>query len=128
VSSGVVDSSSVLAVVHNEPGADEVASVVAAGALISSVNFSEVVAKLADQGILEGEIRERLARLVLQIVDFDSDQALRAGMLRPVTRAAGLSLGDRACLALAQVRNLPVLTADRSWQSLTIGVEIRLIR
>ena len=106
MSSGVVDSSSVLAVVHNEPGADEVASVVAAGALISSVNFSEVVAKLADQGILEGEIRERLARLVLQIIDFDSDQALRAGMLRPVTRAAGLSLGDLARLSRPGARDV----------------------
>lgn len=128
MSSRVVDSSSVLALMHHEPGADEVASVVAAGALISSVNYSEVVAKLADRGIPEREIRARLARLVLQIVDFDTGQALRAGMLRPVTRTAGLSLGDRACLALAQGRNLPVVTADRSWRSLTIGVEIRLIR
>jgi PIN domain nuclease of toxin-antitoxin system len=120
----VVDSSSVLALVQNEPGAAEAAATVAAGALISSVNYSEVVAKLADHGIPEREIRARLARIVV----FDTDQALRAGMLRPATRAAGLSLGDRACLALAQGRNLPVLTADRSWQSLTIGVEIRLIR
>ncbi|MGE0539542.1 MAG: type II toxin-antitoxin system VapC family toxin [Dehalococcoidia bacterium] len=124
----MVDSSAVLTLVQNEPGAAEAASVVAAGALISSVNFSEVVAKLADRGIPEREIRARLARLVLQIVAFDTDQALRAGMLRPVTREAGLSLGDRACLALAQGRNLPVVTADRTWQSLTISVEIRLIR
>ncbi|MGD9890785.1 MAG: PIN domain-containing protein [Dehalococcoidia bacterium] len=128
MSNSVVDSSAVLTLVQNEPGAAEAASVVAAGALISSVNFSEVVAKLADRGIPEREIRARLARLVLQIVAFDTDQALRAGMLRPVTREAGLSLGDRACLALAQGRNLPVVTADRTWQSLTISVEIRLIR
>lgn len=128
MSNSVVDSSAVLILVQDEPGAAEAASVVAAGALISSVNFSEVVAKLADWGITEREIRARLARLVLQIVDFDADQALRAGMLRQVTRAAGLSLGDRACLALAQGRDLPVVTADRSWRSLNIGVEIRLLR
>jgi ribonuclease VapC len=128
VSNSVVDSSAVLILIQDEPGAAEAASVVAAGTLISSVNFSEVVAKLADRGIPEREIQSRLAQLVLQIVDFDADQALRAGMLRPVTRTAELSLGDRACLALVQGRNLPAVTADRSWRSLNIGIEIRLIR
>jgi PIN domain nuclease of toxin-antitoxin system len=128
VSSAIVDSSSVLALLQHEPGADDVASAIAAGALIVSVNLSEVVAKLAGEGVAEQDIRERLAQLALQVVAFDAELAFRAGMLRSATRAAGLSLGDRACLALALERNLPALTADRNWQRVQIGVEVRLIR
>lgn len=128
MSSSVVDSSSVLALLQGEPGAAEVAAAIAAGALIVSVNLSEIVARLAGEGIAENEISERLAQLALQVVVFDADLAFRAGMLRPATRAAGLSLGDRACLALALDRGIPALTADRNWERVQIGVEVRLIR
>ena len=128
MSSTVIDSSSVLALLQNEAGADVVAAAIAAGALIVSVNLSEVVARLAGEGIAEQAIKERLAQLALQVVVFDAELAFRTGMLRPGTRAAGLSLGDRACLALALERNLPALTADRNWQRVQIGIDVRLIR
>ncbi|MBI3974050.1 MAG: hypothetical protein HY332_22460 [Chloroflexi bacterium] len=73
-------------------------------------------------------IRAALDLLGLEVVDFDAALAHVTGWLRPVTRAAGLSLGDRACLALGQQRRLPVLTADQSWQSLSLGITVQVIR
>jgi len=72
-----------------------------ADASISAVNLSEVIAKLADAGMPEGEIRETLEPLGLEVAEFDADQAYQAGLLRPLTRQFGLSSGGRACLALA---------------------------
>ncbi len=99
-----------------------------AGALISAVNVSEVVAKLADGGLDERAIRETIGSLAVVIVPFDEDLAFRAGLLRPVTRSLGLSFGDRACIALGQRLELPAMTADRAWSSLNVGVTIRLVR
>ena len=96
-------------------------------ALISSVNLSEVVAKLAELGMPESEIRLALS-LGLEVVPFDEALAFSAGALRPVTRSAGLSLGDRACLALARSRALPALTTDRAWRDIDIDVEVEVIR
>jgi PIN domain nuclease of toxin-antitoxin system len=64
----------------------------------------------------------------IEVVAFDSDQAQRTGELIVLTRSHGLSLGDRACLALAQSRGIPALTADRAWLGLDVGVEIRSLR
>jgi len=92
---------------------------------VSAVNLSEVVAKLADHGVPLGEIRQALT-LGLEVVPFTEELAYAAGELRPLTRDRGLSLGDRACLALAKTLKRPVLTADRGWASLDLGVEVRL--
>ena len=128
MSSAVIDASAILALVKQETGADMVAAWVADGAAISSVNVSEVVAKLNEAGTPADEIAEVLDALRLEIIDFDAHLAYSAGMLRSVTRPAGLSLGDRACLALARHLNLPAVTADRPWAGLNLGIQIEVIR
>jgi PIN domain nuclease of toxin-antitoxin system len=128
VSSGALDASALLALLNQEPGADQTAAAIAAGAAMSAVNLSEVVAKLREQGVPAAAIRAAIDPLGLDVVPFDADQAYAAGDLRVETRQAGLSLGDRACLALAQRDHVPALTADRSWERLQVGVAIQLIR
>ena len=99
-----------------------------ASAAISTVNLSEVVARLAADGLPVEQVRAGIESWRLDIVEFDAELALEAGMLQPTTRRAGLSLGDRACLALARRLNLPALTADRAWANLPLGVTVQLIR
>ncbi len=127
VSSAIVDASALLAILNQEPGTEPWAEEIAR-ASISAVNLSEVVAKLADLGMSESEVRGILDPLGLDVVAFDAPQAYLAGLLRPATRELGLSLGDRACLALGGSLKIPVLTADRSWRKLRVGLEIRVIR
>jgi ribonuclease VapC len=97
-------------------------------AWISAVNLSEVFARLEEIGMPESEAVTAVAELDLRVVAFDEPQARGAARLRSATRHAGLSLGDRACLALGAERGCPVVTADRVWGSLDIGVEIIVIR
>ena len=123
----VLDASAVIALLRREKGADVVASAIP-GAVISTVNLSEVAAWLSDSGAEEREIRLTLDGLDLEFNMFDGDAAFAAGGLRRATRQKGLSFGDRACLALADRLALPALTADRSWAELDIGVEVVLIR
>ena len=122
-----LDASAVLAYIYDEPGASTVQPLLGR-AVISSVNYSEVVAKLADLGARGDEVQRLLGRLNLQVIPFNEDQALVAGLMRPSTREAGLSLGDRACLALSQSYGLTALTSDRKWSDVTIDVDIRPIR
>ncbi len=123
----VLDASALLALLNREPGHDEIARVIPHAAL-STVNLSEVAAKLAESGMPGETIREVLEGLALEIHDFGRELAFQSALLRPVTRPRGLSLGDRACLALGQQLNLPVLTTDRAWEGLELGVEVRLVR
>ena len=123
----VLDASAVLAYIYGEPGADVVAPALDR-AIISSVNLSEVVARLAESSGEHDQIHYDLSRLDLQAVPFDEDQAYIAGMLRPATRPFGLSLGDRACLALAQRDDLPALTSDQNWSRVAVDIDIQLIR
>ena len=95
----VMDSSAVLALLNVEVGAEVVRDAISEAA-ISAVNLSEVVAKLAERGMPGSAITEALEELGLEIIPFDADQALAAGLLRTITRDRGFSLGDRACLAL----------------------------
>ena len=125
--SEVLDASAILAVVQSETGAEVVLEAIPDG-VISVVNISEVVAKLTDRGYRDDAIRKELRELNLAVKDFDEDQAYAAGMLRPLTRDRGLSLGDRACIALGIRLGLVVLTADRSWAGLDVGVDVRLVR
>lgn len=96
--------------------------------MVSTVNASEIVAKLIDRGASDDQAQRTLDALPVQIVPFDTEQAKAAGRLRRETRGAGLSLGDRACLSLALREGATVLTADRAWASLDVGVEIEVIR
>jgi ribonuclease VapC len=98
------------------------------GALVSAVNLSEVVARLAEGGMPEVAIWQDLDRLGLEGVPFDVEQAYAAGLLRPLTRHLGLSLGDRACLSLAQQLGVPVFTTDGAWAALDLGIEVHLVR
>ncbi len=126
--SGVVlDSSALLAFIHGEPGGEAVAGVIG-DALVSSVNHAEVVTKLVERtGSLEAA-RTALGIANVDVVDFDRSLAEQAGALVRHTRSRGLSLGDRACLALAAREAAPALTADRIWATLKLDVEVRLIR
>lgn len=124
----VLDASALLALLAAEPGSDRVARAVARGALISAVNLSEVVAKLSDGGVPQREIEEALSGLGLHVRPFDQVQAYLAGSLRSSTRSRGLSLGDRACLALGLQEALPTLTADRNWADVVTGAEVEFIR
>ena len=124
----VLDASALLVLLKGETGSERVIEALMDGAAISAVNFSEVVAKLREGGMLEEAIHESLDSLELDIVEFDTEFAYQAGLLRPLTKSAGLSLGDRACLALAQNLNLPALTADRAWDGLSLGIRVQVIR
>ncbi len=129
----VFDSSAVLAVVFNEPGAEQASRwLEEADALISSVNLAEVLAKLMDKGLSESDVDAIGLQLPLQVMPLSAEQARIAASLRPATRSLGLSLGDRCCLALA--RDLAsaqgvaqVVTAERPWAGLA-GFDITVIR
>ena len=121
-----LDSSAILALIKNEPGADVTASALP-GALISAVNITEVVSKLIDLGSSMEPLDLALAEAKVEIVPFTETQARLAGELRRTTKSRGLSLGDRACLALARERGLTAVTADAAWVGAT-DVAVRLIR
>jgi len=129
----VLDASALLAYLRNEPGADSVRQAIHRCAAISAVNWAEVLAKLADLGedpdsAASRLFAEGLAGTAVLIWSFEEGLARESARLRSQTRALGLSLGDRACLALGRSSRLPILTADRSWRQIRIGVEIRAIR
>jgi ribonuclease VapC len=123
----VFDASAVLVLLFAEPGA-EVAGRYLRDGIISAANLAEVLAKLADHGLPLPEAIRAVAMLGLEVVPLTEAQAQRSAELRPVTRALGLSLGDRACLALAADRGLPALTADRAWAELKSAVEVVVLR
>jgi PIN domain nuclease of toxin-antitoxin system len=123
----VLDASAVLAVYFDEAGADKVRATLP-GALLSAVNYTEVIGKGLDRGEALLATLRKLAAMGVEVVAHDARLAQRAGALRPLTRRFGLSLADRACLALAERERAPVLTADRKWSSLNIELDIRLIR
>lgn len=114
MSDPVLDCSALLAFLLREPGAEQVEALLPAAAM-SAVNFTEALTKLIERGIPPAKARDVILGLGIEIVDFDGDQALRAVALREPTRRAGLSLGDRACLALAQQRGVSAFTSDKAW-------------
>ena len=123
----VLDASAVLAAFFDEPGADRIAERMS-GALFSTVNYAEVVTKLVDRGTPRDQILEIMAQLDVEVVSVDRDQATTAGLLRHETRSAGLSLGDRTCLALAISRGGVALTTDRAWAELDIDAVVEVVR
>lgn len=123
----VLDASALLCLLFREPGAERVEALMP-GARVSAANLAEVIAKLVDRGIDEPAIVAELAELDLEIVPLDRAQAEASGLLRAVTRAAGLSLGDRCCLALARQLGATAVTTDRAWAGLQAGVAIEVAR
>lgn len=125
----VIDASVILAIMLGERGAAEAeAELVLEGSLISTVNLSEIYRKLVDGGLSIDVAVEQVERFRLKSVPFDDAQAAEAARLRPLTRHFGTSFADRACLALARLRDMTVYTADRKWALLELGLDIRLIR
>ena len=125
----VLDASALLALLRAEAGREAVQKVLAASAM-TSVNFAEVVSHFARYGSTEQEIRAVLDPLPINRIPFDDTLAYAAGMLISITKRAGLSFGDRACLALAQQFGVKAVTADGAWQSIAdaVGVSIEVIR
>jgi ribonuclease VapC len=127
VSKIVLDTSVVLALLFGEAGADKAIARGQEG-IWSAVSYSEAVAKSLDRKVPLETITQALAGLKLTLVPFDEEYALAAAALRPATRHLDFSFADRACLATAKLRKLPVLTADRDWQKADVGIKIHLIR
>lgn len=123
----VLDASAVLAVLNQEPGADLVESRLAQS-VMSVVNAVEVGTKLVDRGMSADAAREALGLLELDVIDFDRFMADAAVELRAETKRAGLSLADRACLALAIHQDAIALTSDRIWSQLDVNCKIEVIR
>jgi ribonuclease VapC len=123
----VLDASAVLALLNGEPGHEVVAEAIPE-AVLSAVNLSEVVAKLGEKGMPEEAITTAMAGLEMEILPFDEASAYETARLRAPTKSLGLSLGDRACLALGRRLSLPVLTADKDWRKVDIDLEVRVIR
>ncbi|KMO44967.1 twitching motility protein PilT [Methylobacterium tarhaniae] len=124
-----LDASALLCLFNQEEGQDRVRAALGE-AVISAVNYSEVVAKLVERGGAAAAVGRALEHLHLTVVEFDRVQAVEAGALRKATRQAGLSFGDRACLALAKSRGLAALTTDQAWEQLDAEgvVSVEMVR
>ena len=123
----VLDASALLSFLQDEPGGDQVEAVLPE-AVISSVNWAEVVQKSVAAGVDVDGMRDDLEALGLKIVSFTAEEAELAGRLWQQTRQAGLSLGDRACLSVGIKLKALVLTADQIWVSLDLPVTVQCIR
>lgn len=123
----VLDASALLAMLHGEPGGEKIQALVQTSAM-SSVNWSEVVQKSLDGQVEIEGLRQDIEALGLKIIPFSAAQAERTALFRAATRHLGLSLGDRACLALAAELGLPAVTVDRAWGDLPIEIEVQVTR
>jgi PIN domain nuclease of toxin-antitoxin system len=133
VPAAILDASALLAYLRDEPGADAVADAVATGALISTVNLGEVLSRVADRDADPARVARQMTDRglldgAIAVEPFTTADAIEVARLRPLTRDLGLSLGDRACLALARRLDAPVLTADSAWSKLDLPLELRQIR
>lgn len=122
-----MDASAILALLRKEEGSEVVAQMISES-IVSTVIFSEVVAKLVERLVPPDDAEDIVRLLPCQPVAFSLTHAALAGKLRGQTRAAGLSLGDRACLALAQHQGLAAITADHRWLDAGLDIDIRVIR
>ena len=123
----VLDASALLALLFGEPGAEAVADLIAEGAAVSAVNLSEVATVLVRRELDVDGIIEPLRQQVAVEAFTDAD-ALCAASLHPADAQLGLSLADRACIALARRLGSNAATADQAWSALNVGVEITMIR
>ena len=123
----VLDSSALLCLLNGEAGAERLAEALPS-AVIGAVNLAEVVTKLRERGLSAEEVEEALGGFNLEVRPFTAVQAYATGHLRQATRSQGLSLGDRACLALAVELGAPALTADQAWGKVDAGAAVEIIR
>ena len=123
----VLDSSALIAMLRGETGAQTVRSHLPDSSM-SAVGVAEVLTKASDWGFDVADFARKLVSLPIAYADFTFAHAAAVGRLRDATRHLGLSFGDRACLALAIDKNCPVLTGDRAWAKLNIGVKVELLR
>jgi ribonuclease VapC len=123
----VLDSSAVIALLGRERGAEAIDAVLQES-VISTVNLAEVISKLQERGGSDEEIHASLADLDLKVVSFDTEQANMTGKMRNVTRTRGLSLGDRACLALAASRGATAVTTDKAWKDFEQVARVLVVR
>lgn len=123
----VLDASVILAAILHEPGGERVGQLTG-NLLLSAVNYAEIGARLSDLGHPRSLLEDTVSMLGLLVVPFDDEQARSTVELRRQTRSSGLSLGDRACLALADTRRAVALTADRAWRHLELSVHVELVR
>ncbi len=129
----VLDPSALLCYLQDERGSERVTEALAEGAAISAINWAEVLSKLSDRGENPDTVSRRLSEQgllgkALAVQPLDETTAREIARLRSVTRAAGLSLADRACLALGRQLGLPVLTSDRAWRNFKLGVSVQVVR
>ena len=124
----VLDASALLAALNGEPGADKLTLELLNTAVVSTVNLAEVQSKLVARGLSPDSAWTAALVPVKEAIPFTPQQAKAAGSMVAKTRGLGLSLGDRACLALGLALQAPVYTADRSWKNLKLGVQIHVIR
>lgn len=126
----VLDASALLALFNDEPGAERVMQALEQPCLLSAANHTEVLTKLLDKGLSPEDAATVMTSVELRIVAFDAAQSADAAWLRTATRKVGLSLGDRACLALARADGAAVLTADKPWLQIAqaVGVKVECIR
>lgn len=123
----VLDASALLAFLHDEPGGEAVSRALD-GARVSAVNWSEVLQKSLHRNVEIEGMQQELIEVGVSFEPFTAEQAETAARLWSRTRNQGLSLADRACLALAMDKALPVLTADRAWSGLDLGMAVQVVR
>ncbi len=126
----VWDASAILAFLRREPGVEKLEAVLDGTSehVLSTVNLAEVASWFNERGMPAETLRELLSELDMEVIVFDIELARATGELRRATKAQGLSLGDRGCLALAQAHKAVALTADRSWTLLDLGIEVECFR
>jgi ribonuclease VapC len=124
----VLDASAILAVINGEQGAEKLTPELLAGAVGSAVNLAEVQTKLVSRGWTSDQAWEDATSPVREVLAFDGEQARIAGDLVTETKHLGLSLGDRACLALGIALKLPLYTAEKAWRKLKVDVRVHVIR
>jgi ribonuclease VapC len=129
----VLDASAVMALLHDEDGSEGVVEAIAAGAAMSVVNWAEVLSNVAADGDDPRDVAERIGvgigeEAVIWIEALSAADCIEVAELRPITKGQGLSLADRACLALASRLGVPALTADREWAAADVAAEVHLIR
>jgi PIN domain nuclease of toxin-antitoxin system len=129
----VLDASALLALLQQEDGTAAVIEAIEAGTAISVANWAEVLSKLAERGKDPKQAATELRkaegkRRALTIEPITEADCITIAQLRPRTTAQGLSLADRACLALAARLGVPALTTDSAWANADVDAEIKLIR
>lgn len=124
----VMDSSALLALTRGELGFETVQELIhREDCVISSVNMAEVGTKLIEYGLPPDELPRIVQQFQIDVIDFNNEQAILSAQLRPLTRAAGLSMGDRACLALTKLVEGIAVTTDQAWQDVRISADVKIL-